>query len=801
MNQRAWCKAWTAAGLLLLGACHDGSHKKSHTPPDAGEDASLPPVTLADAGNPDAGPALDAGPKGDPCVRACAIFTPLLQDQCGGLSDKPEYGAAARHGFHAAPQAVAVQLTSSEAGMKSRLKGMFAVPTLYAPSAGVVLVTRAREGTLETLRTLWPSARQLPVLTTAQGRQVVVPGRIVVRVRANSSIQGVLTGVDARLVRALDVAAHTYLVEVDEPMQSFVLAEQLSKASGVVYAEASLLRTYKKRAPIDDPLTAKQWHLVSAPDSGATSGTNIMADYAWRVSEGSKDTVVGIFDDGVDFEHEDLKSAIVPGINIPTTLQTAIDQGCCWHGTGVAGVATAQANTVGLRGVCPSCSLMPIFETSSDGSDQMLSEDAVTAELFTNGCKTAAVINNSWGPADGDPAVVEAQQKEELPAIVDDALTYCETMGRNGLGTVIVFAAGNGNESTATDPFASHPLTVAVAAVDDTGRKSYYSDFGASVDVSAPSDGGRTTGIWTTALRMTGDQEQQKYMDNFGGTSSAAPVVTGLVGLILSVNPQLTAKQVRELLASTADKVDRLNAQYDKDGFSVVYGHGRVNAYRAVREAEKLAGKCTDLGEELCNGVDDNCEGTIDENCTKVETCGACEFDAACVSGSCAQTPQDTEPRCLEACDNGACADGYVCQAELCVPADGRCADKTKETCNGVDDDLNGKVDEGVCPGDQSVECMVDAACSNGKVCAGGYCLSTCTEEAECTGEREQCSERTDRYGRTDGVKVCYAPYDPCLDEVCALDDAARNTFVACVAADPMTCDELYACIPPELLP
>jgi hypothetical protein len=298
-------------------------------------------------------------------------------------------------------------------------------------------------------------------------------------------------------------------------------------------------------------------------------------------------------------------------------------------------------------------------------------------------------------------------------------------------------------------------------------------------------------------LSGTGNQENGAYMDDFGGTSSASPVVTGLVGLVLSVNPNLKASEVRQLLKDTADKIDRLNGAYDAQGFSEKYGYGRVNAYRAVRAAEKLAGACQSLGEELCNGVDDDCDAQVDEDCEKVPTCGPCDSDAACASGLCAQTDNDTEPRCLEACSEGACADGFSCQAGLCVPEKGRCAEPAQEACNGVDDDLNGKVDEGACADD--VLCQVDAACPEGTVCAGGVCLETCVTASDCSGDKAECVERTGRYGDTDGKRVCNSPQDLCVQYVCGLSEESVTGFVACVDRMPTTCDEAYACIPPEL--
>ncbi len=755
-------------------------------------DASMPPSEP-----PDGGSSVDAR-----CAQACEVFNPLFEEACGL---RESASSLAARGFRRSAGALAVELASTEPDLMTRVRALTGRRALYASAAGVLLIQRAAPDTLATLRAALPLLRELPVLTTAAGRQVVLAGRFVVRTRPSADLDALLRGAGARLVRPLRGAPSTYLAEVSEPMAAFDAVEKLNHEASVIYAEPSFLRTYERRAPAQDPLFAKQWHLAAAPDSPATAGSHIAADLAWEISEGASGVVIGIYDDGVDFEHPDLKAGIVPGMHVPEDLTMSIKQGCCQHGTAVAGVAAAQANDQGGRGVCPRCALMPIFdpvlyEGPVDGDDggTMMTEDALVAETFSEACKVAAVINNSWGPADGDPTVVDEElPAEELAAVVNDALTFCESQGRGGLGTVIVFAAGNGNESVASDPFVTHETTLAVAASDDTGRKAFYSDFGASIDVTAPSNGGRTTGIWTTAARGSGNQAGGLYMDDFGGTSSAAPVVAGLVGLVLSVNPSLTAAQVRQLLKDTSDKIDRLEGHYDADGFSPIYGAGRVNAYRAVREAERLAGTCKSLGVEQCNGVDDDCDGTVDEGCAKSAACEACTFDGACASGVCAQTPNDTEPRCLETCEDGACTDGFACQAGLCVPQSGRCAPPADELCNGIDDDLDGKSDEDACAED--APCMRDDACQDGSVCVDGACRPTCATAGDCSEDRTECLERTDRYGRHDGTRICVVPFDPCLDLICTIpEDEPRAAFIACVESMPTTCDAAYACIPEQ---
>ena len=142
--------------------------------------------------------------------------------------------------------------------------------------------------------------------------------------------------------------------------------------------------------------------------------------------------------------------------------------------------------------------------------------------------------------------------------------------GRNGLGCVIVFAAGNSNhdindpDGGTVDGFATHPDVIAVAACNSRDERSNYSNFGKEISLCAPSSGMGGRGILTSDVRGTfqfhgvtyeAGYEAGDYTRTFGGTSSATPLVAGICALLLSVNPALTAKQVKEILESTARRI------------------------------------------------------------------------------------------------------------------------------------------------------------------------------------------------------------------------------------------------------
>ncbi len=132
---------------------------------------------------------------------------------------------------------------------------------------------------------------------------------------------------------------------------------------------------------------------------------------------------------------------------------------------------------------------------------------------------------------------------------------------------------------------ANHPDAIAVGASTDFDYRSDYSQYGTDLDFVAPSSGGasgiHTTDRTGTAGYNTASGPAGDYHTTFGGTSSAAPLASGVGALILSVNPTLTASQVRDLMRSTADKIGAVTYA---SGFNQFYGYGRINARVAVNQ-------------------------------------------------------------------------------------------------------------------------------------------------------------------------------------------------------------------------
>jgi subtilisin family serine protease len=403
------------------------------------------------------------------------------------------------------------------------------------------------------------------------------------------------------------------------------ITNRLMRTPQVLTAEPNIIfRTAPHYRP-RDTLYGKQWYLSHTGGNQLASGSHIAIEQAWEITRGDRSIVVAVADDSVDLDHPDFQA---PGkIVAPRDLRDKDfvplpDRPTDNHGTSCAGVCVAEENGSGVVGVAPGCALMPI-RTSGYLDDE--SVEAVFDWAMSNG---ASVISCSWG-ASAVYFPLSLRQRA--------ALTRAATHGRNGKGCVIVFAAGNANRPTEgtieergwpqdvisgktkwLSGFAVHPDVITVAASTSLGKKSAYSNWGLNISVSAPSNNAppgmwlQSTGFVSTAPEVkqylpglgvfTADRlgaagySPDDYTNTFGGTSSACPVVAGVAALVLSINPELTALQVKQILQQSADKIldSDPDAQfgtrygsYDNRGHSQWFGYGKVNAYKALQAAQQ----------------------------------------------------------------------------------------------------------------------------------------------------------------------------------------------------------------------
>jgi subtilisin-like proprotein convertase family protein len=326
----------------------------------------------------------------------------------------------------------------------------------------------------------------------------------------------------------------------------------------------------------NDPRFNDQWHLrnvgqaMSYTTTRPVSGFDANVVPAWANGDRGAGVVIGVVDDGVQTAHPDLAANIAPGLSFdfvnndpdPTPADSNDD-----HGTSVAGVAAGRGNNgVGVSGAAPDAQIagLQLLQNLNDAAE------AASHAHFRNDID---IYSNSWGPSDTG-SVVEAPGPLMAASLRDAAL-----LGRNGLGNIITWAGGNGGNADESnyDGYANSRYVIAVGAVNSNGVRSSYSERGSNLLVSAYSNGG--LGI-TTTTTLGG------YTNNFGGTSSATPLVSGVIALMLGANPSLTWRDVQHILVRTSRDLDLTNGQWTINAagfrFSPLYGHGTVDAAAAV---------------------------------------------------------------------------------------------------------------------------------------------------------------------------------------------------------------------------
>jgi len=404
----------------------------------------------------------------------------------------------------------------------------------------------------------------------------------------------------------------------------FEIANKLLARPEVLHCHPELIQRR-----VAKQISAEQWHLDPTTVGGVSINAHANVKAAHAITRGLGVTIA-VIDDGVDIDHPEFAS--VGKIVAPRDVTSASSdprprRSGDSHGTACAGVACADGNH-GASGVAPRARLMPIRLMPGLGSFH-------EAEAFRWAADNGAdIISCSWGPPDGkwwDTTTDSGMFP--LPASTRAAIDYAATSGRDGKGCVIFFAAGNGNESVDKDGYASYNKVIAVAACNDRGTRSVYSDFGKAVWCAFPSnDFGHapfnhpqplTPGIWTTDRSGNGGYNPGNvfygdaagnYANDFGGTSSSCPGAAGVAALVLSANTRLRWNEVKEILRQASDRIDPANGQYDSQGHSTLYGYGRLNAEAAVKLAKRSVGRLLIINTLLNVPIPDlgSVEGTID---------------------------------------------------------------------------------------------------------------------------------------------------------------------------------------------
>ncbi|MHC5112696.1 MAG: S8 family serine peptidase, partial [Planctomycetota bacterium] len=392
-------------------------------------------------------------------------------------------------------------------------------------------------------------------------------------------------------------------------------AQVMSNDDRVVWAQPNMrspviLHQAQQEVTPSDPLFGRQWHLDNTGQDGGTAEADISARAAWTISGGS-DVLIGGFDDGCDVNHEDLDQNYLGIGHDPTLLSTNSDsnnpepkQIGDRHGTAVMGLAVSVGNLEGGRGV----SFLSRFTLSRGASEFTTPQQKASVYTFARQ-QNVDVHINSWGLDEDEP----------IPSVLEEAINVAFEDGRDPdgeagsqppRGMVIVFAAGNledgqGNDELPTGQvLATLNSVIGVGASTNNDTLADYSRFGPGIEFLAPG-GSEEFGILTTdndddnivvddgyniaGFDADGEADvdgEGLYTEEFLGTSASCPIAAGVAALVLSENPALSATAVRTTLEHTCDRVSPADADYDNiTGRSLLYGYGRVNAFKAVQAA------------------------------------------------------------------------------------------------------------------------------------------------------------------------------------------------------------------------
>ncbi len=469
---------------------------------------------------------------------------------------------------------------------------------------------------------------------------------------------------------------------VDDPLTALDTANRLFESGLVEYSYPGVIGGDRLNSIPNDTYFSEQWHLENTGQHGGIKGEDVNILPAWDTKLNvfqsilGTDVVIAIVDDGVEIDHEDLSPNTFPlytkyhydfidGDYNPTPISSVfsppgitpiipITKIKAAHGTAVAGVAAGRCfNGKGICGAAPEAKLVG-YRVGLFGATKGIQGLIRNYDLKGKpGNKAAALLqnfqnvhiyNNSWG---------KMPLLEIDPKLLQNLIKGTE-LGRQGLGNIYVFGAGNilplyvNNQWTTDglnsnyDSVANPRYVIAVAASTHLGKRAYYSALGANLLVNAPA-GDATWGLpmitTTDRTDLEGynpggndnrpaslpDYSDFNYTDSFGGTSSAAPLVSGIIALILQANPNLSWRDVQHILITTAEKNDPNDTDWKTNGagyhINHKYGFGRIDAKAAVDVALSWTGIPDELeetkqpkGKKVENVPIPEVDGTIPEN-------------------------------------------------------------------------------------------------------------------------------------------------------------------------------------------
>jgi thermitase len=422
-----------------------------------------------------------------------------------------------------------------------------------------------REHALRHLRMNPGVVKAAPVYAISDGHAIATD-RVAVGLRPGT--RNAAARFRARGWKVLERSSSRLLVRLNPHEDAFAVCKELERQSGIAWAEPDFVAIYQHR----------HYRLVKGPRlvsgerrAGAGYATRLTrAEEALEEQGGDPRVVIAILDGGLHPRHPDLAPVVTATFDATSGKARWDSDPWDWHGTGCAALAAgANVGYGGVRGTGHGCTVMLIRLGRSSGENQpWVSRLSWQRRAIDHAWKHGgSVLNLSWGGA--------------MPpsTMIVEALERARTRGRGGRGCVIVAAAGDvdgpvqfpANQRDVLAVAASNQFDGPKTARSRDGERLWSSPRGPEIDIAAPG-----VDLYTARARFRGSPI---HTFGFSGTSGSAPLVAGAAALILSARPDLTERQVRRILMSSADKVG--GVRYYR-GRNNRMGHGRLNVLRAI---------------------------------------------------------------------------------------------------------------------------------------------------------------------------------------------------------------------------
>ncbi len=489
--------------------------------------------------------------------------------------------------------------------------------------------------------------------------EVIIDNKIILSLRQEGTgeLERIMDEYNLEYVRRMGTA-HVLKVTLATGENPLKVANQIADRPEVAECSPQLMLEMQFH---DTPaLFPEQWYLTTDffNHVDVVPGVDINAPLAWQFGTGSVDIVVAVIDDGFDLGHPVFGSTRIHPekrdfMGVDNEPTPGSDD---YHGTPVASITVGSHENGVLKGIAPGCMFLPIrigfgpfashidildvFEYVSERADVVNCSFGIPPSSFDKMSQhfrnAITELTKTGGKRGKGLVMVFSAANDDAPTFLDGANNVNGVLftrrGLFGLTTIAEIAAGQ-------SVFSGYPMTegvIAVGAMSSLGRKAGYSCWGPHVTVCAPSNNmhyipafvepgsDSRRDLFITNYRGLGQVaasnrpghghsfspitddpatpsiEENLFTRDFGGTSGAAPVVTGVVALMLSANSELTADQVRHILMATADRnldatldlIDDPNVQGFSGEFvggrSIFFGSGKVDAFRAVERAKAL---------------------------------------------------------------------------------------------------------------------------------------------------------------------------------------------------------------------